>query len=155
MGPGELASPSVQDWAYDLGARIAAEGWILLTGGRNTGVMDAASHGAKSAGGLTLGILPHEDLSQVSAAVDIPILTGLGQGRNIINILSSQGVIACGLGAGTLSEIAHALKARKPLVLSQIDRDSHRLLQSLSDRPLPWVSTPQEAITIMRSLLFS
>jgi len=153
MGPGEQASSHLQAWAFELGAQIAGEGWILLTGGRNAGVMDAASRGAKSVGGLTVGILPDMDLSQTSPAVDIPILTGMGQGRNIINILSSQGVIACGLGPGTLSEIAHALKAHKPLVVSQIDSDTHRLLQSLSDPPLPQAATPQEAISIMRSLL--
>ena len=47
----------------------------------------------------------------MSDAVDIPIATGLGQGRNLINVLSSHVIIACGNGTGTASEIAFALKA--------------------------------------------
>ncbi len=156
MGPGELATPQIQTCAYELGRQIARAGWILLTGGRKAGVMDAASWGAKSAGGLTLGILPDADLDpdQVSEAVDVPILTGLGHGRNMINILSSQGVIACGLGPGTTSEIALALKTGKPLVLLQIDPDAHQFFQSLTPTPLSLAQTPGEAITIIKSLLF-
>ncbi|MEM1311684.1 MAG: hypothetical protein AAGF98_19650, partial [Cyanobacteria bacterium P01_H01_bin.153] len=52
-----------------------------------------------------------------SSAVDIPILTGLGQGRNVINVLSSRVVIACGYGPGTLAEMALAIKLGRPLIL--------------------------------------
>jgi hypothetical protein len=50
---------------------------LLLTGGRNLGVMDAASRGAKSVGGLTVGILPGNDTQGISEAVDIAIVTGI------------------------------------------------------------------------------
>ena len=62
--------------------------------------MDAASRGAKAAQGLTVGILPTQNLTHMSDAVDIPIATGLGQGRNLINVLSSHVIIACGNGTG-------------------------------------------------------
>jgi Predicted Rossmann fold nucleotide-binding protein len=58
MGPGESATSTDLENAYQLGQLIAEAGWILLTGGRNVGVMDAANKGAKSANGLTVGILP-------------------------------------------------------------------------------------------------
>ena len=66
MGPGktETHMDSVDkhvDLAHELGKQIAAHGWLLLTGGRNLGVMDAACRGAKSAGGTTIGILPGPD----------------------------------------------------------------------------------------------
>jgi predicted Rossmann-fold nucleotide-binding protein len=41
----------------------------------------------------------------------------LGDGRNIINILSSDVVVALPGSTGTLSEIALALKNQKPLYL--------------------------------------
>ena len=41
MGPGELATSKDMSNAYRLGKLIAQEGWVLLTGGKNVGVMRA------------------------------------------------------------------------------------------------------------------
>src|SRR6266850_1082239 len=117
MGPGQSASKDAIAAAFELGRLIALEGWVLLTGGRNAGVMDAACKGAREAGGLTIGILPTTDTNEMSEAVDIPILTGMGQARNNINVLSSRVIFACGMGAGTASEIALAIKAGKTVIL--------------------------------------
>jgi uncharacterized protein (TIGR00725 family) len=117
MGGGDEATAATCALAYELGAAIAAAGWALLCGGRRAGVMDAAARGATEAGGLTIGILPDGDLERASAFIDIPILTGMGDARNQINVLSSQVVIALRGGAGTLSEIALALVARRPVIL--------------------------------------
>src|SRR4028119_1144630 len=108
MGPGEQATATDLQNAYELGKLIAQQGWVLLTGGRNVGVMDAANTGAKAANGLTVGILPTADPSGISKAIDIPIFTDMGNARNNINVLSSDVVIACGMGAGTASEVALA-----------------------------------------------
>ncbi|MGL4881753.1 MAG: cytochrome, partial [Waterburya sp.] len=61
MGVGNLATPKDLELAFQLGQLIAENGWILLTGGREAGVMDAASRGAKAGGGLVIGILPSHD----------------------------------------------------------------------------------------------
>lgn len=45
-------------------------------------------------------------------AVDIPIVTGMGSARNNINALSSNVLVAVGMGPGTASEVALALKVR-------------------------------------------
>ncbi len=55
MGGGE-ASPENMDAAYRLGTLIAKQGWILLNGGRNVGIMEASAKGAWDQGGLTIGI---------------------------------------------------------------------------------------------------
>ncbi len=117
MGPGETASVVLCNAAYALGQRIAEQRWVLLTGGRATGVMDAASRGAKVAGGTTIGILPGTTADDASDYVDIPIVTGLRHARNVINVLSCDLVIACGMGLGTASEVAIALKGEKPVIL--------------------------------------
>ena len=117
MGPGENASQNDCDLAYEIGKILASENYLVLTGGRNCGVMDAALKGAKEAGGTTIGILPGEDTSGMSKYTDIPILTGMHNARNVINILSSKVVVAIGEGPGTFSEIALALKMKKPLIL--------------------------------------
>ncbi|HEY7285271.1 MAG TPA: hypothetical protein VH497_07505 [Vicinamibacterales bacterium] len=117
MGPGEAASPTDCERAYELGQAIARHSWVLVTGGRDAGVMDAALRGARDAGGLTVGILPSSDLIGASSFVDIPIVTGLGQARNNVNVLSCQLIFACGMGPGTASEVSLALKARRHVVL--------------------------------------
>lgn len=118
MGAGDAARDEDVAAAFSLGAALAKEGWVVLSGGRNRGVMDAVSRGAKQADGLTIGIVPDSDRSSLSEAVDVGIITGMGSARNIINVLSSDVVIACGAGgAGTASEIALALKVKRPVVL--------------------------------------
>ncbi|MFY7806720.1 MAG: TIGR00725 family protein [Limnoraphis robusta] len=149
MGPGETATSVDLENAYQLGQLIAQQGWVLLTGGRNAGVMEAACQGAKSAQGLTLGILPGSTSSGMSEAVDIAIFTNLGNARNAINILSSDVVIACGIGAGTASEIALAIKENKTVILLNQYPESQVFFQNLSPRQVARVDTPQEAIQIV------
>lgn len=97
------------------GSLIAKKGAVLITGGLG-GVMEAACRGAKSAGGLTLGILPGDSKNSANPYIDIPVATGFGEGRNIIIVRSADGFIAIGGEYGTLSEIAFALKAGKPVI---------------------------------------
>ncbi len=131
MGPGDGATDDEMKAAFELGALIALEGWVIVTGGRDSGVMEAASRGAKSAGGLTVGILPTKDFKNVSDSVDIPIFTDMGQARNNINVLSSRAVVACGMGAGTAAEVALALKAKKRVVLLKVNKESRAFFKSL------------------------
>jgi uncharacterized protein (TIGR00725 family) len=143
MGPGQGAREIDRQMAYELGRSIAVEGWVLLTGGRNVGVMEAANQGAKQEQGLTVGILPTADGKGVSEAVDIAIFTDMGNARNNINVLSSDGVIACGMESGTASEVALALKSNKPVVLLNCDRPTQLFFQQLSaDRV--WVADSVE-----------
>jgi uncharacterized protein (TIGR00725 family) len=116
MGGGSAAAADAAA-AYELGRLIARQDWIMLSGGRAAGIMDAAAKGAAENGGMTIGILPDDTDADLSAYVQIPILTGMGSGRNIINVLSSHVVVACAGGAGTVSEIALALKHNRPVVL--------------------------------------
>jgi hypothetical protein len=138
---------------YKLGQLIAENAWVLLTGGRKSGVMDAASLGAKSANGLTIGILPGEEPQNISDGVDIAIVTGIGSARNNINVLSSDVVIACGMGAGTLSEIALAIKANKPVILLNNQPESQVFLQQLSPKNVMIVTSHEEAIAQVRQRL--
>jgi uncharacterized protein (TIGR00725 family) len=153
MGPGNNATPGDLKNAHELGKLIAQEGWILLTGGRNAGVMDAASKGAKTAGGLTIGILPNNSTEGISEAVDIAIVTDLGNARNNINVLSSDVVIACGMGTGTASEVALALKNGKPVILLTEHTQSHAFFPSLSPSQVFSASTPRETVFLAKKIL--
>ena len=101
--------------AYQVGRLLAQAGAVLLCGGLG-GVMEAACQGAKEAGGFTVGILPGSGADAANPYVDLPIVTGMGQARNVVLVLSADAVIAIAGEAGTLSEIAVALKVGRPVV---------------------------------------
>ena len=120
MGGGSATSETARQ-AQRLGELIAEQGWVLLNGGRGGGVMEASAKGALSRGGMTVGILPDDHPGGVSDFIAVPILTGMGNARNVINVLSSRVVVACPGGAGTASEVALAVKCARPVILFGFD----------------------------------
>ena len=151
MGGAQVSDLDYQ-LAYELGALIAEHGWILLNGGRDAGVMRASAEGAKSRGGTTIGVLPTASKNDANEFIDIPIATNLADARNLINVLSSDVVVACPGSAGTLSEVALALKNDKHVLLLRLDvggafehyRNQGKLLN---------VSTAQECVEKIDRLL--
>jgi uncharacterized protein (TIGR00725 family) len=115
LGAGD-ATPDEKFVAERVGKLAARHGWVVLTGG-GPGVMAAASRGAIEAGGLTVGVMPTSGrgAGYPNRWVAIPIYTGVGDARNVFNVLSGTLCVAIGGGAGTLSEIAHALKLGAPI----------------------------------------
>jgi uncharacterized protein (TIGR00725 family) len=107
-------TPELAALAEETGRLIAQAGATLVSGGLG-GVMEAASKGAHEAGGLTLALLPGLDRSDANPHITLPLPTGLGEARNILVIRAAQAVIAIGGEYGTLSEIAFALRTRKPV----------------------------------------
>jgi hypothetical protein len=101
--------------AEETGRLIAGHGCLLICGGMG-GVMEASAKGAKAAGGTTIGILPQPDRNTANPYIDIPIATSFGEARNIIIVRTADLLIAVGGAYGTLSEIAFALKADKPVI---------------------------------------
>ena len=108
------ASPELVAQAEAAGRRLAELGALVVTGGRG-GVMEAACRGAKQADGQTLGILPGLDRSEANEWVDVAVPTGLGEMRNALVVRSARAVVAIGGAWGTLSEIAFARNAGKPV----------------------------------------
>lgn len=149
---GASASKEDLQTAYDLGWRIAEQGWILLNGGRNAGIMAASAKGASERGGVTVGILPDAQPSASAPHIQIPICTGMGSARNTINVLSSDVVVACPGGAGTISEIALALKNGKTVITMDFPTSelfaSHRHQGQLIE-----VQTPDEVIGQIKNKL--
>ena len=114
IGPGD-AAPAELAVAEEVGARLVDLGATVVTGGLG-GVMEAASRGAKSRRGLTIGLLPGLDRSEANGWVDVAIATGLGEIRNALIVRTSDALVAIGGGAGTLSEIGFALKLGRPVI---------------------------------------
>lgn len=101
--------------AEETGVGIARRGAVLICGG-GSGVMEAASRGARSAGGMVLGILPGDDPRAGNRYLTAAIATGLGEARNAVIARTADALIAVGGEFGTLSEIALAMKMGKPVI---------------------------------------
>ena len=136
------ASKENYQMAEKVGELIAKNGVILVCGAL-TGVMEAACKGAKSMGGLTVGILPGSNRSDANQYVDIPIVTGVGYARNKYVVKSGEVVIAVGGYYGTLSEIAFALGYNIPVVgLNTWTFSRHGKV----DKGIMYANTPEEAV---------
>jgi uncharacterized protein (TIGR00725 family) len=153
VGSGQQTEPAISN-ARELGKLVAGNGWVLATGGRDVGIMKAASEGAKQIeGSLTIGILPDREVD-VSSAVDVAIVTDTGQARNNIIVLTADVVIACGIdGAGTASEVSLALKNGKPVILLAASKEASRFFEQIADGNIDVVESPAEAIRLAARLL--
>lgn len=133
---------SLAELAFELGRGIAERDAVLICGGL-TGVMEHAARGARAAGGLTIGLLPGDEPGAANQYVDLAIATGLGDARNAILAGTADGVVALGGGLGTLSEIALALRNRRPAIgirTWRFDRDDR------TEPELPTAANPHEAL---------
>ena len=154
MGASEPSARCLED-AHELGMLLAQRGWIVLTGGRPEGVMGAAAAGAKQVpGSLTLGILPGAT-GGAGPDIDVAIFTGMGEARNAINVLSSDVIVAAGIeGPGTVSEVALALKAGKPVLLLRPSTAARELFQVIrGDALLLEAESPEQAVRLIEDEL--
>ena len=114
IGAGECDA-EIRAHAREVGRRLAEAGCVILTGGL-AGVMEAASQGAREAGGLVIGIVPGADPAAANEHVGVTIASGMGDARNAIIANTAEAFVAVGGSYGTLSEIAFALKRGKRVV---------------------------------------
>jgi uncharacterized protein (TIGR00725 family) len=147
---GSQCSKKEARMAEEVGQELARRGAILVCGGLG-GIMKAACKGASAEGGTTIGILPGGDKRAANPYVQIPIVTSLGEARNVIVVKSAQAVIAIGGGYGTLSEISYALKNGIPVIglntwsLSRNGRQEKSII--LAQSPIEAVDKALDLIT--------
>lgn len=115
VGPAE-ASDEDAAAAYAIGAALAARNVIVLCGGLG-GVMAATAAGVRSASGVCVGLLPGNDREGASPDLTVALATGLGEIRNALVVRAADAVVAVGGSWGTLSEIALAARAGRPVVV--------------------------------------
>lgn len=153
VGSGKEREPAVST-ARELGRLIAEQGWVLLTGGRDAGVMKAANEGAKLAKeSLTIGILPDGN-TEVSPFVDVVIVTDTGEARNNIIVKSADVLIACGVeDPGTASEVALALKAGKPVILLDANAAAIEFFRGVGGDMIFIAGTAEDATKIAGGLI--
>ena len=112
---GRVCSAEVEEIAHKLGEKLAKVADYLVSGGLS-GTMKAVSKGFKTAGGVTIGILPGYSKADANPYVDIPIPTGLGLARNVLVVKAADVVVALPGEAGTLSEVAYCLQFGIPVI---------------------------------------
>jgi len=153
------STPELEKVAYETGLEVAKSDSVLITGGLG-GVMRAACHGAKDAGGITVGIIPQNDPSFANEYCDIVIPTGIGLARDFLNALSADGVIIIGGGSGTLSETCAAYMHNKPIAAI---KNTGGIAEMFVDKYLDYrqnvkivgVSSPKEAVKYILSKINS
>jgi len=101
--------------ARRVGRLLAEHGVVVLCGGGG-GVMGAAAEGARSGGGLVIGILPGKSRMGANEHLSAAVATGMGQARNAVLVTSADAVIVIGGSWGTLSELALAMRLGIPVI---------------------------------------
>ncbi|HMK37086.1 MAG TPA: LOG family protein [Desulfomonilaceae bacterium] len=108
------ADASCERKAECIGAEIAARKAVVLTGAC-PGLPQAAVQGAKSLGGMTIGISPamnkeeHRSAYGYPETSDVLLFTGMGtKGRNVMLVRSADACIFVGGRIGTLNEFTIA-----------------------------------------------
>jgi uncharacterized protein (TIGR00725 family) len=114
IGAGKC-SKKLRDMAADIGRYIAENGGVVVCGGLG-GIMEGAARGAKEGGGITIGIIPTDNKDDANEFIDHVIVTGFGEARNIIIVKTADAIVALPGKYGTLTEMAFALHAGKPIV---------------------------------------
>ena len=114
VGSGE-ADQALLDLARAVGREVARADCVLVCGGLG-GVMAGACRGAREAGGRTVAIVPGPDPAAANPWTEVVVATGLGHARNVVVVQSGDAVVALPGSFGTLSEVALALKAGRPVV---------------------------------------
>ena len=139
------ADKEIQKLAEEVGSEIARHGAAVVCGGMG-GVMEAVCRGARTRGGLTIGIIPSDSKDDANPFVQIPIVTGMGVGRNVMLVKTADVIIAVGGEFGTLSEIAHALHLGKIVIGLSTWK-----LEKAHNKPIPNLieaKTPKEAVEL-------
>lgn len=116
----------------------------MICGGY-TGVMGAVTEGARSGGGMVVGVLSGADREGAHPGLTAAVATGMGQARNAVIVNSADAVIVVGGSWGTLSELALAMRrGTVPVVLlggwEVRDRDG------VPPPGLRHAATPEEAV---------
>ncbi len=112
---GGTCRPQVARAAAALGEALAELGAVIICGGMG-GVMEAVSRGATRRGGMVIGMLPGYDRRSGNSFLTAAVPTGLGHGRNVLVAAGGDVLVAFPGGAGTLSEIALALRLGRPVI---------------------------------------
>jgi uncharacterized protein (TIGR00730 family) len=143
------------DYARDakaLGALIAAEGWRLVYGAGDVGLMGEVARAAQAAGARTLGVIPTHLMAREKGRRDLTalVITEDMHERKKVMFMNSDVIVVLPGGAGTLDEFFEVLTwrqiglHRKPIFLLNTqgywtplaDLIGHVIAQGFAEEPM-------------------
>lgn len=117
--------PAYEVAARETGALLARNGWRLVYGAGDVGLMGVVARSAKAAGGETFGVVPEHLLRRESSKRDLStfVVTETMHERKKVMLMNADAVVMLPGGAGSLDELFEALTWRqlglhaKPILL--------------------------------------
>jgi uncharacterized protein (TIGR00730 family) len=163
-------NPAYSDAAKQLGAALAQEGWRLVYGAGDVGLMGEVARATQSAGGETFGVIPVHLVQREVGKSDLThyVITETMHERKKVMIMNADAVVVLPGGPGSLDELFEALTWRqlglhdKPIVVVNVGGywDKLRALleqvveQGFADQSLSsfvtWVEDADAAIATLR-----
>lgn len=112
-----------------LGRAIAGEGWRLVYGAGDVGLMGTVARAAQDAGGDTFGVIPTHLMDLEVGKTDLTrfIITETMHERKKVMVMNADAIVVLPGGAGSLDEFFEVLTWRqlglhgKPIILLSVD----------------------------------
>ncbi len=150
----------IQDLAEETGYWIAKNGATLLFGAEKDydSLSTAACRGAKRGGGTTVGVTYGKGLNDTYEKENVDVIIASAQerggGREAVLVTSCDGVIAISGGSGTLTEMAIAYQASRPIVALQgtggwSDKLAGQYLDARNRILVEVAKSPKEAVELI------
>lgn len=122
-------NPAFAQAAAATGAMLAGNGWRLVYGAGDVGLMGRVANAVQSAGGATFGVIPTHlmDWEVGKRDLDTFVITETMHERKKVMFMNADAVVVLPGGAGSLDEFFEALTWRqlklheKPLILLNVD----------------------------------
>lgn len=163
--------PSYEEQAKRLGQQIATNGWRLVYGAGDIGLMGTVARSAQAAGAETFGVIPTHLMTQEIGKRDLTsfVITETMHERKKVMLMNADAIVVLPGGAGSLDEFFEVLTWRqlglhdKPIVVMNVNGywDKLRGLvdqvieQGFADPSLgafvTWVKDAEEAAQALRT----
>lgn len=152
-------SKEIETLAFDIGKLLAENNCITIYGAEKDvdSISTCAARGAKSAGGITVGITYGIGMNiwDKNNNTDIIIPTGLerGGGREFVLVNSCDAIIIISGGSGTLTEAAIAYQLNIPIIAvvetgGWADKLANTFIDARERFKIPSAKTAVEAVTM-------
>ena len=167
------AMPSYTEAAQRLGRALADEGWQLVYGAGDVGLMGEVARSAQAAGGDTFGVIPGHLVAMEVGKQDLTryVVTETMHERKKVMFMNAHAVVVLPGGAGSLDELFEVLTwaqlglHAKPIVILNVEGYwdpllrliEHVIDQGFADpslaRLLTVAGTPDDAMETLRATL--
>lgn len=123
------AMPAYSQAAQELGKALASQGWRLVYGAGDVGLMGEVARAAQAAGADTFGVIPTHLLSREVGKTDLTrfVITETMHERKKVMLMNADAVVVLPGGAGSLDELFEVLTWRqlglhdKPILILNVE----------------------------------